>query len=86
MSWIFRKKSDEGNTSKIQDFEFLEGMECNDISKINDSNKDGTSKNISGKMDLNKNSENDSCRDDSSENISKDVEHNNNSETNDSNR
>ena len=54
---ILGKKLDDGSTSKMQDFEHLEGMDHNNFSKHNDSNKDETSENISEEIDLNDNSE-----------------------------
>ena len=47
----------------MQDLELSAGIECNNISKTNDSNK--------YEMDINNDSENHSCRDNSSENFRK---------------
>ena len=74
------------NRTKNAMFGIFRRIECNNIGKTNDSNKDNISKNISEEIDLNDNGENEICRDDLSKDISEGMEHDDNSETNDSNR
>ena len=62
-----------------------EGIEHNNNSKTNDSNKDDTRENIDEEIELNNNGYNDSYIDYLSENSSEDMQYNNDSETNDSN-